>query len=672
MPATTPAQLARGVFLRFSGSPATEDCETSHLRPAPGSFDLFQGANAEYRESVIILGYGTTGPRDMLASSPATLNLLKKAVLLQKKGDVAAAIPIYRRILKRDKGNAEVHSLLGLCLAQRNSEEDARNHLQRAVELQPDGERHYRNLIEFLEKKDKPGEALAWTEKALEIKPDEPTLLLKRARQLKKLGQTVDALWAFETAVRADPENLDTLVELGQALMDAEKHDEAIAICDYVLAKEPSHREAIFLRLDIGFSQNGPSFLAEFLEGKISHFDLDTDLNFRIRLANAYWGVGRFTLALEHITFVTKHAPYAANARAIHGKTLYQMGRFGEAIPEFEAALKIDPELHEAALNLGFCYFCSGDLKGGFRLHDRRFLYKKSGVQIRQFSAPRWMGEDLRDKTLMIWNEQGVGDVLRYSSMFNELQKRCAKLIIETQIKTIPILQRNFPKALVRREKHFEKLAIFGENIDYDVHCPIGSLSEHLRPSLDSFPSRSSFLTGDSTLVESFGKRKEFTTDKFKVGLCWSGKITRGLRRLTHFKLEELMPILRVDGVQFFNIQYINSREEIAETTSKFGIFINEFGEIDQFNDLESVAAIICNLDLVIAISSSVAELASALGIPVWRIGSIAEPHLLGSKNKIPWLPSTKYFPFSLEHGATDTIALLAKNLQALVNSRAI
>jgi capsular polysaccharide export protein len=92
-----------------------------------------------------------------------------------------------------------------------------------------------------------------------------------------------------------------------------------------------------------------------------------------------------------------------------------------------------------------------------------------------------------------------------------------------------------------------------------------------------------------------------------------------------YLDIDQLAPIFDNESVQFINLQYDDCSQELEWIEQTFpGKMIN-FSDIDQYNDLDSVAALMTCLDLVIAPATTVAELAGALGVPTWLFSNSSE-----------------------------------------------
>ena len=124
------------------------------------------------------------------------------------------------------------------------------------------------------------------------------------------------------------------------------------------------------------------------------------------------------------------------------------------------------------------------------------------------------------------------------------------------------------------------------------------------------------------------------------VGLCWRSGLRGALRDANYAPLTDWAPILTLPSLRLINLQYDECEAELIDAERRFGIVIHR-PPLDLKNDLDGSAALTAALDLVISAGTSVAEMAGALGLPVWRIGPAGDWTALGTACR-PWYPSMR------------------------------
>jgi hypothetical protein len=108
--------------------------------------------------------------------------------------------------------------------------------------------------------------------------------------------------------------------------------------------------------------------------------------------------------------------------------------------------------------------------------------------------------------------------------------------------------------------------------------------------------------------------------------------------------LQQWEVLLRLPGIHWVNLQYDNSMPELIVAQQRWGITIHTWEDLDVFHDLDGVAALMSELDLVIAHETMIAVLAASLGQPVWRLSICTHDWDALGTDILPWFPSMRLF----------------------------
>jgi len=271
----------------------------------------------------------------------------------------------------------------------------------------------------------------------------------------------------------------------------------------------------------------------------------------------------------------------------------------------------------------------------------------------RTFEKPRWNGQKLNRERLLIWREQGIGDEVWFFSLLNEVLPLCQNIVIECSERLLTLFQRSFPTCEVRAEIKAS---------DYDYQIPVGSLCKIFRNSWESFKFCKPYLIPKESLKNVFKERLSKHKGKTLVGITWrSGNLT--IERNIHYvPISEWEQILKIPSIQFVNLQYGDATEEINNVKEFFGVEIINFYDVDIKNDLESVAAIISNLDLVISIGSFTSPFSQAIGTKVKLIGH--KGWTAHGKDYWPWYENVDlYCPDQKEDSINSVFGKLYEDL---------
>lgn len=257
---------------------------------------------------------------------------------------------------------------------------------------------------------------------------------------------------------------------------------------------------------------------------------------------------------------------------------------------------------------------------------------------------------DIEDNSLIL-AVYGPGDEIRFVSTYKDIEKsylsmgftiscdyrlynllcRSFKDIDFLPIRRMRVFNENYPVSdydklpsttltTILDNSAFEKI----EN--YDKVFLVTDFVGKFRDTYSDFTGEK-YLYADTELVEKYSERlKHFRTSGRKlVGLNWRSSLTNFTRMEHYLTVEELEPLFKIDNIQFINLQYDESTTEVDWVNERYPGKLLDFEDIDQYNDLDSVAALMCSLDLVIAPATTVAELAGALGVNTWLFSNSSE-----------------------------------------------
>ena len=324
-----------------------------------------------------------------------------------------------------------------------------------------------------------------------------------------------------------------------------------------------------------------------------------------LNLAACYNEQDQFLTGLINSEKALELKPEYAEAWNNRGSALCGLERFEEAIAHFDQALRLNPDLSDSALNKSILLFLREDYKNAFDLYEARWKSTGFGSPPLQSIKPRWTGERNVGR-LLIWAEQGIGDQILYGSMLNELRNFPQKKIISVTKKLIPLFQRSFPDYQI-----VDKKEVLSDEL-YDEHVPIGSIGKFLREDVDSFKKATyPYLVNNLSQTQQIKSLPQFKGKKV-CGIAWRSS-NKKVGRDKSISLIDLLPILSNYDMQYVNLQYGDTTEDVENLKKIYQPALYAVPEIDTFDDIDGVVSIMSACDLIITTSNTTAHLAGAL-----------------------------------------------------------
>ena len=319
-------------------------------------------------------------------------------------------------------------------------------------------------------------------------------------------------------------------------------------------------------------------------------------LNLSICLINEKNFIGAIEY-LEKIIGIDRENAQAYNYLGISNKFL---GNISKATEFFKKAFEINKNYHEPYYNLAQIELSRNNFKDGWLYYEHRWGIKNDPPTRFNTSKPLWKPEMGFDKKLLIWGEQGLGDELLFSSILKDIENNFDKITVCVDKRLCKLLEGSFKKiSFIDREVRVN------ENI-FDYHLPICSLGLFFRKDINSFFNKT--LTLNVAAKEFQDKSK-----KYRCALSWKS-INKESGEERSINLSDLIDVLKIHNVEFFDIQYTEEKEELVKFENEFGIKIHTIDGLDKKNDLFGLVQFIKECDFVITVANTNAHLAAASG----------------------------------------------------------
>jgi len=277
-----------------------------------------------------------------------------------------------------------------------------------------------------------------------------------------------------------------------------------------------------------------------------------------------------------------------------------------EAIAAVDKAISLEPLYAKPKNDLGGIHLEQHNFKQGFDLFEWR--WDANNWERFESSKPVWEGQP--NKKVLVWREQGIGDEIMFSSVLSDLSEVAESVLLIADHRLLKLFSRSLPSnvKVLSQDTSIEPL-------EYDFHIPIGSLPKFFRKQPWDFKSASTgFLNADQMRSDLLRKSLSKSPKEKLVGLSWHtiSKLPEAQKR--NVDLITLGMHLGSVDATFISLQYrYNQLDKNSQNIA--GIPIKHAKQIDTFNDLDGLAALINACDEVITIDNSTAHFAGALGV---------------------------------------------------------
>ena len=604
--------------------------------------------------------------------SAKAASLFAAALAAHQAGRLADAEKIYTRILTTRPDHFDSLHLLGVIFLQRGKHAQAADQIALALERNPGNVFALNNRGSALSELGRFEEALASYDRALALRPDYAEAHSNRGNALKAVRRFADALASYDRALALRPDYAEAHSNRGGALHDLKRFTEALAACDRAIALRPDYPEAlsnrgntlkelkrfdealatydraIALRPDYAEAHsNRGNVMYELNRFEEALTDYDRALALRPGFAeahtnrgNAFHELARLDEALAGHDRALTLRPDFAEAYSNRGNTLKELGRFDEALESFARAIAVRPAFADAHFHDALCRLLTGDFLRGWEKYEWRWETDQLRDEKRNFMQPRWTGsDDIAGKTILLHAEQGFGDTIQFCRYVPLVAQRGARVVLEVE-KPLRELMSMLPGVA--------QIISRGDPLpDFDVHCPLLSLPLAFATRVETIPARTPYLSVPAGKT-SAGRDGLGNHDGPRVGLVWAGNPRKEVPnanrvdRQRSIGFDRFAPLFETAGCEFYSLQ--KGDQAVAQLRDS-PLRRRVIDWTEDLHDFADTAALIENLDLVIAVDTSVAHLAGALGKPLWLINrhNTCWRWLLDREDS-PWYPTARLF----------------------------
>ncbi|MGB8600750.1 MAG: tetratricopeptide repeat protein, partial [Rhizomicrobium sp.] len=463
------------------------------------------------------------------------------------------------------------------------------------------------------------------------------------------LGRQEEARDAFTAAIERRDSYAEAYNNRGKVQELLGNLDEAIIDLDRAIERMPTLSAAHYNR---GNALKAQGKLEDAMVSYDNAISLQPNyVSARNNRGNCYMALDRYDEALIDYQVAIDAKPEGMETYNNQGNAYLHLLRFDEADRCYDRAIALDETFSEAYWNKALLALLRGDFDAGWPLYEWRWKRSAAKTYTRSFIQPRWNGEDIAGKTLLIYGEQGLGDYIQFSRYVPALCAMGIKVVVEVAVELFDFLSSmNCPATFVRAGTELP---------DFDLHCPVMSLPLVCRGQLPDFPADIPYLFANAEKSR-FWQEKLGAKTALRVGLAWSGKAIHPNDRNRSMRLAALAPILDLPAE--FHILQKEIRPDDFSALGRYKLHSHCDG-LDSFAD---TAALIDHMDLVISVDTSIAHAAAAMGKEVWMmLPQLPDWRWLMGRSDTPWYPTVTLYRQQAIGDWSAVIGTIAEKLKA-------
>ena len=440
-----------------------------------------------------------------------------------------------------------------------------------------------------------------------------------------KLKNIKESINAFKKSIELNSTSIQPKHNLAFIYSKNDMNLEAIKINLDILNINPANikaLESLAVLFDRELDNKNAKKYYDILENKNDISSLTT-----IHMASFYFRDKQLSKAKKFLKGLIKNKLHLEQSHQLIGSIYKQTLQIDKAIFHYTQSMALNKTDKTLIWNLGFLHLSKGDYLKGFTLIEKR--YETNLLSKKEFlKADKYNNENLNNRTLFIYMEQGFGDNILL-------------------IRYIKIIKNKYPNSTIYLSSRNELCVLFKgiQEIDeifntedikkyYDYHLSLFSMPFIFKTTIDTIPNQFPYI---------FPKKNDYKlhldTNFINIGIIWRSGDKSTNQEERSISLKNFQSLSKNKKIKLFSLQKEDNLKEIEQTS------INLINLSPHMNDFNDTANLILKLDLIISIDTAVAHLAGALNAKCfvilpedtnWRWGL--------SGNKSPWFKSLKLF----------------------------
>ena len=500
-------------------------------------------------------------------------------------------------------------------------------------------------------------EALVDFDRAIALDPELALLHNNRGLALQELGRLEPAQASYDRAVELDPVSTDAWSNRAGLLTQMHRFQDAADSCMRALSMDESHVAA---HNNLGIALHGQQRIADALSSYEQALALDpTFAQAWNNRGNALHDLRRLEDALSSFEHAIKLQPRHAEAVNNRGMVRQDLMQLDAARVDYDRAIELRPGYVEAYQRRAALSLLQGRLAEGWADYEATHARPQNSLAGAE-AIPFWQGQDLRGKSILLSEPNGLGDTLQFFRFVPRLLELGARVTFLGPRSTFSILGTFSPRVG------------FIDRIDgagFDYQCWLWSLPHYLHiHAADQLAADIPYLHVDATRVHRWASVLD--ARRFNIGICWQGNPGRKIDAGRSVPLREFEPLARVPGVRLVSLQKQFGLDQLQGLPESMDVQpLDDFDEgPDAFVDS---AALLQSLDLLVTADTSITHVAGATGRPVWlALNTVPDWRWMLGRSDSPWYPTVHLFRQPRMGDWSSVFHDMADSLQLLVPGR--
>jgi len=487
--------------------------------------------------------------------------------------------------------------------------------------------------------------------KILEKKPNFQNALINIGNVYKEILDYEKSIYYFKKAIDNQPNNLFLILQLAIILDLNSNHTSANKLyLKLILHKKEDDELLCHYSNNLILTRNykeAERILLNILKNK--KFNIEA----LILLSFLESEKGNLIKAIDCLTVAKKQRKNYYKIYSNLGYLLLLIGDFYNAKINLLKSIKLNPHYKVAHFNYSLYLLYHQNFTKGWQYY--KFRNSRIIFQNLFDNEKIWDGKSNSDE-LIIYNEQGVGDEILFSSIYRDIEGFKEKIIVKCDKRLINLFTRSFPN-FVFVEKNY-KIA----KKSSQKHILAGDLGSFFRKNINDFNNKK-WIIVDSKLANKYNK--VFTNKKIRIGVAWLSSNSKSDISIRSLKLQDIVNIFPEHIFELIDIQYGETQKERTDLKESNQRKLIHFDYLNYKNDLDDLAAIIVNCDLIVSVGSFTASFAGSLGKEVYVILPSGSHWVWSSiENNSLWFPKVKIFKQEKFGNWPDVYENISKHLK--------